>query len=113
MSPELCMVVEDENGVVGYAAATLNVKTYNQKMSVSWISELRIKYPLSSIVNEMPQNIQDAIQYFHSFIPDVSEQLCRQHPSKLVCAVLPNVTDQSVCKRLITCVLAALRANGE
>ena len=44
---------------------------------------------------------------------DVPEQLCRQHPSKLMCAVLPNVTDQSVPKRLITCILAALRANGE
>lgn len=55
---------------------------------------------------------QDAIQYFHSFIPDVAEQLCRQHPSKLICAVLPSVTDQSICKRLITCILAALRANG-
>lgn len=55
---------------------------------------------------------QDAIQYFHSFIPDVAEQLCRQHPSRLMCAVLPSVTDQSICKRLITCILAALRANG-
>jgi len=57
-------------------------------------------------------NLQDAIQYFHSFVPDVSEQLCRQHPSKLVCAVSPSITDHSVGKRLITCVLAALRANG-
>jgi len=29
-----------------------------------------------------------------------------------MCTVLPSVTDQSICKRLITCVLAALRANG-
>lgn len=56
--------------------------------------------------------VQDAIQYFHSFIPDVAEQLCRQHPSRLICGVLPSVTDQSICKRLITCILAALRANG-
>lgn len=143
MSPELCMVVEDENGIVGYAMAALNVKSHNQKMAVSWIPELRMKYPLDNSINELPQNVQvseydflyifvflyilctifvltifklkftqDAIQYFHSFIPDVTEQLCRQHPSKLICAVLPSVTDQSICKRLITCILAALRANG-
>lgn len=113
LTPELCMVVEDdENSIVGYAIATLNIKSYNQKMAVSWIPELRIKYPLDSSVNELPGKVQDAIQYFHSFVPDVSEQLCRQHPSELVCAVLPNVTDQSISKRLITCVLAALRANG-
>ncbi|KAH0947106.1 hypothetical protein HN011_003576 [Eciton burchellii] len=112
LSPEMCMVVEDEDGIVGYAVAILNVKSYNQKLAISWIPELRMKYPLDSNIGELPQNVQDAIRYFHSFIPDVSEQLCRQHPSKLMCTVLPSVTDQSICKRLITCVLAALRANG-
>ncbi|XP_076682077.1 O-GlcNAcase isoform X2 [Andrena cerasifolii] len=112
ISPELCMVVEDENGVVGYALAALNVKSYNQKLSASWIPELRMKYPLEDNVSDLPQNVQDAIQHFHSFVPDVSEQLCRQHPSVLLCAVLPSVTDQSIPKRLITCILAALRANG-
>ncbi|XP_017790450.1 PREDICTED: protein O-GlcNAcase [Habropoda laboriosa] len=112
LSPELCMVVEDESGIVGYALAALNVKSYNQKLAVSWIPELRMKYALEDNINELPQDVQDAIQYFHSFVPEVSEQLCRQHPSKLLCAILPSVTDQSVPKRLITCILAALRANG-
>ncbi|XP_016917143.1 protein O-GlcNAcase isoform X2 [Apis cerana] len=112
LSPELCMVVEDESGIVGYALAALNVKSYYQKLAVSWIPELRMKYPLDDNINDLSQNIQDAIRYFHSFVPDVSDQLCRQHPSKLLCAVLPSVTDQSVPKRLITCILAALRANG-
>ncbi|XP_031838297.1 O-GlcNAcase isoform X2 [Nomia melanderi] len=112
LSSELCMVVEDESGVVGYALAALNVKTHNQKLAVSLIPELRLKYPLDDSINDMPQNVQDAIRHFHSFVPDVSEQLCRQHPSKLLCAVLPCLTDQSVPKRLITCILAALRANG-
>ncbi|KYM88779.1 Bifunctional protein NCOAT [Atta colombica] len=112
LSPELCMIVEDENGIAGYTVATLNVKSYNQKMAISWIPELRMKYPLDNSISELPQNVQDAIQYFHSFIPDVSEQLCRQHPSKLICGILSSVTDQSICKRLVTCVLAALRANG-
>lgn len=112
LSPELCMVVEDENEIVGYALAALNVKSYKQRLAVSWIPELRMKYPLDNSISSLPQNIQDAIQYFHTFTPEVSEQLCRHHPSKLLCAILPTVTDQSVPKRLITCVLAALRANG-
>lgn len=52
------MVVEDENCVVGYAIATLNIKTYNQKMAVSWIPELRMKYPLDNSINELPQDVQ-------------------------------------------------------
>ncbi|XP_029047483.2 protein O-GlcNAcase isoform X2 [Osmia bicornis bicornis] len=112
LSPELCMIVEDESGVVGYALAALNVKSHYQKLAASWIPELRMKYPLDDNISNLPHDIQDSIRYFHSFVPDVPEQLCRQHPSKLYCAVLPNVMDQSVPKRLITCILAALRANG-
>ncbi|XP_043268818.1 protein O-GlcNAcase isoform X2 [Venturia canescens] len=112
LSPELCMVVEDEDGIVGYAVAALNIKSYNQKMAVSWIPELQLKYPLEEITNDVSPNVQEAIRYFHSFTVDVSEQLCRQHASQIYCSVLPTVTDQSVPKRLITCILAALRANG-
>ncbi|XP_033207412.1 protein O-GlcNAcase isoform X2 [Belonocnema kinseyi] len=113
LSPEFCMIVEEEEEcIVGYALAVLNIKNHNQKMAISWIPELRSKYPLSESVNDLPQNIQEAIQYFHSYNPDVPEQLSRQHPSRIMCSVLPTVTDQSVPKRLITCILAALRANG-
>ncbi|XP_014242076.1 protein O-GlcNAcase [Cimex lectularius] len=35
-----------------------------------------------------------------------------QHPSLMTCAIHPSVSDQSVSKRLIVCLLAALRANG-
>lgn len=52
------MVVEDENGIVGYAMAALNVKSHNQKMAVSWIPELRMKYPLDNSISELPQNVQ-------------------------------------------------------
>lgn len=58
LSPELCMVVEDENSIAGYAVATLNVKSYNQKMAISWIPELRMKYPLDNSISELPQNVQ-------------------------------------------------------
>ena len=58
LSPELCMVVEDEGGIVGYALAALNVKSYYQKLAISWIPELRMKYPLENNINELPQNVQ-------------------------------------------------------
>ncbi|XP_011495970.1 PREDICTED: protein O-GlcNAcase isoform X1 [Ceratosolen solmsi marchali] len=112
LSPEFCMVVEDETGIVGYALTALNIKTYNQKLAISWITEMQLKYPLKSLNSNMSQDEQEAIQYFHTFVPDVPEQLCRQHPSKLICSLLPIVFDHSVSKRLITCTLAALRANG-
>lgn len=56
------MIVEDENGIVGYALAALNVKSYNQRLAVSWIPELKMKYPLDNGMNNLPQDIQVCIQ---------------------------------------------------
>lgn len=58
------MVVEDESGIVGYALAALNVKSYYQKLAVSWIPELRMKYPLDDNINDLSQNIQ---VFFYNF----------------------------------------------
>lgn len=58
MSPELCMIVEDETGIVGYALTALNVKTYNQELAVSWIPEMQLKYPLQSLTSDMSQDEQ-------------------------------------------------------
>lgn len=59
------MVVEEDGTIVGYALAALNVKTFNQKMAVSWIPELQAKYPLDDSINSLPQ---DAKVTFHSSI---------------------------------------------
>lgn len=58
LSPEFCMVVEDNEGIVGYVTAALNVKSFHQKMLVSWIPELQSKYPLTDITNDLPASIQ-------------------------------------------------------
>lgn len=53
------------------------------------------------------------ISWFHSFkAGDVPDSIHTQHPSVMCCSLLPTVYDQSVAKRLIICLLAALRANG-
>ncbi|XP_023245639.1 protein O-GlcNAcase isoform X3 [Copidosoma floridanum] len=112
LSPEICMVVEDEANVVGYALTAIDVRSYNQKLAISWIPEMQLKYPLKNVSNDFTREEQEAIKDFHTFVPDVPEQLYRQYPSKIICTLLPEVTDLSVSKQLITCILAALRANG-
>lgn len=51
--------------------------------------------------------------WFHTFKGEVPESIHNQHPSVMCCSLLTSVFDQSVAKRLVTCLLAALRANGE
>lgn len=57
MSPEFCMVVEDEDGIVGYAIVALNATSFNQKLALSWIPEMQMKYPLENI-SDLPASVQ-------------------------------------------------------
>lgn len=54
------------------------------------------------------------IKEFHRWqADDLPESILGQHPSVMCATVLNSVSDQSVVKRLVVCLLAALRANGE
>ena len=53
------------------------------------------------------------IRWFHSFkIDSLPENVLSQYPSVMCASILPSVSDPAVAKRLIICLLAALRANG-
>lgn len=54
------------------------------------------------------------IRWFHTFKGDdiFPDAVHAQHPSVMCASILPSVTDQSIAKRLVICLLAALRANG-
>lgn len=39
--------------------------------------------------------------------------LVASHPARITLSCLPSVTDESVSKRLLTCLLASIRARGE
>uniref|UniRef100_A0A8D8WXM0 protein O-GlcNAcase n=1 Tax=Cacopsylla melanoneura TaxID=428564 RepID=A0A8D8WXM0_9HEMI len=113
LSPELCMVCEDNEGLAGYALAARDAKTFYSRLQLAYLPEMCDKYPSSSggsqggIVNEM-------ITWFHEFKGDqIPSTLEDQHPSLMVMSILPRVSDLSIPKRLVTCLLAALRSNGK
>ncbi|RZF36912.1 hypothetical protein LSTR_LSTR004600 [Laodelphax striatellus] len=113
-SPELCFVVEDETGIVGYACAALDAKQFQAKLQVAWLPEMCSKYP-TEMADSSSLPAQEMIRWFHSFKSDgdaVADSIKTQHPSTMTCSLLSSVFDQSVAKRLVICVLAALRANG-
>ncbi|XP_044726786.1 protein O-GlcNAcase isoform X2 [Chrysoperla carnea] len=111
LNPELCMVVEDESGIVGYGCAALDSRKFRTKQSLSWIPEMCLKYPKPDDISELSKFVQESLLYFHNFREDL-DILTPQHPSEMICSLLPSVLDQSISKRLVTCLLAALRANG-
>ncbi|XP_049956889.1 protein O-GlcNAcase [Schistocerca serialis cubense] len=112
LSTEFCFVVEDENGLVGYALAALDARQYHKKLELAWLPEMCAKYPRSNNLSGTLSPSEEVIEWFHTYKADVPDVIHSHHPSVMCCALLPNVLDQSVSKRLVTCLLAALRANG-
>ncbi|XP_044271057.1 protein O-GlcNAcase isoform X2 [Tribolium madens] len=111
LHPEFCFVVEDDAGIVGFACAAPDYKKFRVKMELAWIPEMCDKYPLSLINKDLSKFAQESISYFHGFKDEIYVS-SPTHPSIMICSILPSVLDQSVSKRLVTCLLAALRANG-
>lgn len=112
LHPEFALVVEDENRIVGYACASPDYKNFRIKQEVAWIPEMVAKYPLDDEIKELSKLAQDSISHFHNFKDEIYIS-SPTHPASMVCSLMPSVLDQSVSKRLVTCLLAALRANGK
>lgn len=47
LHPEFCFVVEDDQGIVGYAGASPDYKKFRIKQELAWIPEMCLKYPIS------------------------------------------------------------------
>ncbi|CAG9862900.1 unnamed protein product [Phyllotreta striolata] len=110
LHPEFCFVVEDESNIVGYACAAPDYKKFRVKQELAWIPEMCEKYPIDCAKN-LHKFAQESAAYFHNFKDEVYVS-SPSHASSMICSLLPSVLDQSVGKRLVTCLLAALRANG-
>ncbi|GFY71709.1 protein O-GlcNAcase [Trichonephila inaurata madagascariensis] len=114
LSPEYCFVVEDESGICGYALAALDARQLKTKCEMCWIPELLAKYPAPKKGNgEMLTPAEEIIASFYNRQkvgpPDV---VYVHHPSTLRMNILPTVNDPSVPKRMLTCILSTLKANG-
>lgn len=123
LTPDLCLVVVDAEAIVGYACAALDAKHFYRQQEVCWMPAMRAKYPLSLLdpaasAGEPPAPMtpaaMESIRHFHHFKYECAPEVLRTHPSMMTCCVLKElfIADQSTAKRLVTVLLAALRANG-
>ncbi|KAK6633028.1 hypothetical protein RUM43_012771 [Polyplax serrata] len=110
LSSGFCLVVEDETEIVGFAIAALDSRQFHKKLKQFFCGSMKEKYPLHKEVTDV--KIKEFIEYFHNPSVQLPELVHNQYPSVMTCEVLASVADQSVAKRLLACLLAALRANG-
>lgn len=116
INPEFCMIIQNvTNGLIGYACAALDAKAFYRKQEMCWIPAMCVKYPISLVNSgDITPAAAESINHFHNFKYDCPQEVLTTHPSIMACSILKDhmTADQSVGKRLVTVLLAALRANG-
>lgn len=116
LNPELCFVVEEDGDLLGYACATLDAKQFYRNQEMCWMPAMCEKYPVALL--DTPERLTaaavESISHFHHFKYDCPPTVLGTHPSMMTCCILKDqfIADQSTAKRLVTVLLAALRANG-
>lgn len=117
LSPEYCFIVEDETGICGYALAALDAQHFNKKLEISWTPEMNRKYPAPTEKLNSGQKLsaeEEMINDMHSKVKiyTLPETIRKSHPSVLRMSLMPHIMDLSVPKRILACIIAALKANG-
>lgn len=111
LSPEYCFVVCDDQGVCGYALASLNAVELRQKTEVSWIPAMYQKYPKPSKEELTPS--EEVIMSFHTPQRCTPLSVTQRYPSVIRLDFIPaRVEDYSVPKRLLACAVMALKTSG-
>ncbi|XP_033167331.1 protein O-GlcNAcase [Drosophila mauritiana] len=124
LSPQLCIVAYDEsNRIIGYSCAALDVNIFRRNLELCWYSELREKYsrdicPLEG-GEEVAQLVTSLVESYHDSSGNGALDQCPVEVSGSFPAVLISGTlreaedrDSGITKRMLTVLLAALRANG-
>lgn len=52
MCSQYSFILEDDEGICGYVVAAPDAADFHQKMSVSWLPEMREKYPFDMSLEE-------------------------------------------------------------
>ncbi|XP_065372571.1 protein O-GlcNAcase [Calliphora vicina] len=124
LQPEFCIVATDNAGkIVGYAAAALDYHTYSRNTAMCWMPEMKEKYPQNlredinafSKCEKLNEMLGSMIKEFHGECESACPtEVISSYPAVMTSIVLSNLLtpDYGVGKRLITVLLATLRANG-
>ncbi|XP_078421147.1 protein O-GlcNAcase isoform X2 [Cetorhinus maximus] len=111
LSPDYCFVLEDEGSICGYALGTVDVKPFCTKCKVSWIPAMREKYIKPEASKDLSEE-QKMMLSFHEEQQGLPESFLATFPSLIKVDVHSKVTDPSVAKSMMGCLLSSLKANG-
>uniref|UniRef100_A0A3B4CD60 Protein O-GlcNAcase n=1 Tax=Pygocentrus nattereri TaxID=42514 RepID=A0A3B4CD60_PYGNA len=111
LSPDYGFVLEDEEGICGYALGTVDVKPFVKKCRISWIPFMQEKYNKPDSGKDLSE-AEKMMLSFHEEEEGLPESFLRNFPSLIKVDIHTKVTDPSVAKSMMGCLLSSLKANG-
>uniref|UniRef100_A0A667Y790 Protein O-GlcNAcase n=1 Tax=Myripristis murdjan TaxID=586833 RepID=A0A667Y790_9TELE len=111
LSPDYGFVLEDEEGICGYALGTVDVKPFIKKCKLSWIPFMQEKYHKPDCQKDLSE-AEKMMLSFHEEEEGLPESFLSNFPSLIKVDIHAKVTDPSVAKSMMGCLLSSLKANG-
>uniref|UniRef100_A0A8C6KPW5 O-GlcNAcase n=1 Tax=Nothobranchius furzeri TaxID=105023 RepID=A0A8C6KPW5_NOTFU len=111
LSSDYGFVLEDDEGVCGYALGTVDVKPFVKKCKLSWIPHMQEKYHKPDCEKDLTE-AEKMILSFHEEEEGLPESFLSNFPSLIKVDVHAKVTDPSVAKSMMGCLLSSIKANG-
>ncbi|XP_065263692.1 protein O-GlcNAcase isoform X2 [Emys orbicularis] len=111
LSLDYCFVLEDEDGICGYALGTVDVTPFIKKCKISWIPFMQEKYSKPNGDKELSE-AEKIMLSFHEEQEVLPETFLANFPSLIKLDIHKKVTDPSVAKSMMACLLSSLKANG-
>ncbi|KAM8706923.1 hypothetical protein ACLKA7_011083 [Drosophila subpalustris] len=121
LQPEFCVVAHDNtDSIVGYACGALDVNAFQRNVDICWLPELREKYPRTLLETDAAGSskahkmVAEFVETFHNCAAVCPSEVFGTFPALLSAGTLREAEqrDNGIVKRLLTVLLAALRANG-
>ncbi|XP_062852093.1 protein O-GlcNAcase [Trichomycterus rosablanca] len=112
LSPDYGFVLEDEEGICGYALGTVDVKPFVNKCKLSWIPFMQEKYNKPDLDKDLSEAEKMMLSFHEEEEEGLPDTFLRNFPSLIKVDIHAKVTDPSVAKSMMGCLLSSLKANG-
>nr|XP_046258394.1 protein O-GlcNAcase isoform X5 [Scatophagus argus] len=111
LSSEYGFVLEDDEGICGYALGTVDVRPFIKKCKLSWIPFMQEKYNKPDCQKDLTE-AEKMMLSFHEEEEGLPDSFLSNFPSLIKVDIHAKVTDPSVAKSMMGCLLSSLKANG-
>jgi ribosomal protein S18 acetylase RimI-like enzyme len=111
LEPELSLILEDEQGICGYALGTFDSRSFYARYEREWRPELRARFPEPPGDSSTWTRVQHVYHSYHHpdyFCPEPYED----YPSHLHIDLLPRAQGRGYGRRMMEHLMDKLRARG-